>query len=117
MARVGQQAPNFETLALVGEDFKTIKLTDYKGQYLVLFFYPLDFTFVCPTEILAFADAMPEFDKLNCAVLGCSIDSKFSHFNYCALPRKKGGLGDDLKMPLLSDVTKCISKSYGCLIE
>ena len=98
-------------------DFQDVKLTDYLGKYLVLFFYPADFTFVCPTEILAYADMVPEFEKTNCAVLGCSTDTQHVHFNYCLTPRNKGGLGEDLKLPLLSDSTKTISKLYGALID
>ncbi len=86
------------------------------GKYLILFFYPLDWTFVCPTEIIAFSDAAAEFRKLGAEVVGCSIDSKFSHFNWIQTPRKQGGLGH-MDIPLLADVTKQIARDYGVLIE
>ena len=113
-AIVGRPAPHFEAAIYLNKDFKNIKLSDYLGQYVVLFFYPLDFTFICPTEILAFADKYDEFAQNKCALLGASIDSKFSHFQYCQLPRSKGGLGD-IKVPLVADVTKTISTLYGAL--
>lgn len=86
------------------------------GKYLVLFFWPLDFTFVCPTEICQFSDKVPDFDKLNTQVIGCSVDSQFAHMEYTKKDRKKGGLGP-MQMPLLSDITKQIARDYGCLIE
>ena len=114
-AVVGEPAPHFEAAAYQQKDFKNIKLSDYKGKWVCLFFYPLDFTFVCPTEILAFADANDDFAKLNCTLIGASCDSQFSHFQWCNLPRNKGGLGD-IAIPLLADVTKAVSRIYGCLI-
>jgi alkyl hydroperoxide reductase subunit AhpC len=83
---------------------------------LVLFFYPLDFTFVCPTELIAFSERVKEFEALNCAVVGASVDSKFSHLAWTQQPRKKGGLGG-LNYPLLADLTKKISSDFGVLIE
>jgi alkyl hydroperoxide reductase subunit AhpC len=97
-------------------EFVSVKLSDFKGKYTVLFFYPLDWTFVCPTEIIAFSDRMAEFDEIDVAVLGVSIDSHFSHLQWMNTPRKEGGLGG-LKYPLVSDMTKSISKDYGVLIE
>jgi alkyl hydroperoxide reductase subunit AhpC len=81
--------------------------------------YPLDFTFTCPTEILAFDKKSPEFLKSNCHVLGCSIDSEYVHYNWAKLPVTQGGLkGDsDLKIPLIADITKKIAKDYGALVE
>src|SRR5215203_660840 len=114
--RVGQQAPDFTATAVVDQEFKTIKLADYRGKYVVLFFYPLDFTFVCPTEIIAFSDRVAEFEKRGVQVLGCSIDSRFSHLAWINTPRAKGGLGE-LKYPLLEDLTKKISSDYGVLLE
>jgi peroxiredoxin (alkyl hydroperoxide reductase subunit C) len=96
--------------------FKKIRLSDYQGKYVVLFFYPLDFTFVCPTEIVQFSDRVNEFRALNCEVLGASIDSQFSHMEYTKKDRKKGGLGK-MEIPLIADVTKNIARTYGCLIE
>jgi alkyl hydroperoxide reductase subunit AhpC len=86
------------------------------GKYTVLFFWPLDFTFVCPTEICQFSDKAPEFEKIGAQIIGCSIDSHFTHMEYTKKPRNKGGIGA-MQMPLLSDLTKQISKDYGCLIE
>jgi len=86
------------------------------GKYVVLFFWPLDFTFVCPTEIVQFSDRAKEFRDIGCEVLGCSIDSQFTHMEYTKKDRKKGGLGK-MEIPLIADVTKDIARSYGCLIE
>jgi peroxiredoxin (alkyl hydroperoxide reductase subunit C) len=112
--RVGQQAPNFTATAVVDQEFKTIKLSDYRGKYVVLFFYPLDFTFVCPTEITAFSDRYEEFQKLSTEVLGVSVDSEFSHLAWIQTDRKSGGVGD-LNYPLISDIKKEISAAYNVL--
>ncbi|MQM13114.1 hypothetical protein Taro_046038, partial [Colocasia esculenta] len=113
---VGNTAPDFEAEAVFDQEFIKVKLSDYIGKkYVILFFYPLDFTFVCPTEIIAFSDRYEEFEKLNTEVLGVSIDSVFSHLAWVQTDRKSGGLGD-LKYPLVSDVTKSIAQSYGVLI-
>jgi alkyl hydroperoxide reductase subunit AhpC len=103
-------------MAVVNEEFKTVKLADYKGKYVLLFFYPLDFTFVCPTEIIAFSDKIEEFHKRGAEVIGCSVDSQFSHLAWIKTPRADGGLGG-LKYPLLADLTKKISADYGVLLE
>ena len=87
-------APKFTGTAVINGEFKEISLDDYKGKYVVLFFYPLDFTFVCPTEIIAFNDRAKEFEALNCAVIACSTDSHFSHLAWCERSRKEGGLGE-----------------------
>ncbi|KAJ7258708.1 hypothetical protein O6H91_Y410600 [Diphasiastrum complanatum] len=113
---VGYKAPDFEAEAVFDQEFIKVKLSDYVGKkYVVLFFYPLDFTFVCPTEITAFSDRYSEFEKLNTEVLGISIDSVFSHLAWVQTDRKSGGLGD-LRYPLVSDVTKSISKLFSVLI-
>ncbi|KAL5710434.1 thioredoxin-dependent peroxiredoxin [Ranunculus cassubicifolius] len=113
---VGNKAPDFEAEAVFDQEFLTVKLSEYIGKkYVILFFYPLDFTFVCPTEITAFSDRYEDFQKVNTEILGVSIDSVFSHLAWVQTDRKSGGLGD-LKYPLVSDVTKSISKSYGVLI-
>ncbi|XP_028795518.1 2-Cys peroxiredoxin BAS1, chloroplastic isoform X2 [Neltuma alba] len=113
---VGNKAPDFEAEAVFDQEFINVKLSDYIGKkYVILFFYPLDFTFVCPTEITAFSDRHAEFEALNTEILGVSVDSVFSHLAWVQTDRKSGGLGD-LKYPLISDVTKSISKSYGVLI-
>ncbi|KAK2655436.1 hypothetical protein Ddye_008488 [Dipteronia dyeriana] len=113
---VGNKAPDFEAEAVFDQEFINVKLSEYIGKkYVILFFYPLDFTFVCPTEITAFSDRHAEFEKINTEILGVSIDSVFSHLAWVQTDRKSGGLGD-LNYPLISDVTKSISKSYGVLI-
>ncbi len=114
--RVGQPAPDFTATAVVDLEFKTIRLSDYRGKYVVLFFYPLDFTFVCPTEITAFSDRYSEFQALNTEVLGVSVDSQFSHLAWIQTARQNGGLGD-LNYPLVSDLTKSISKAYNVLTD
>ncbi|MSR53822.1 MAG: peroxiredoxin [Gemmataceae bacterium] len=115
-AFVTKPAPDFSVTAVVNEEFKPVKLADYKGKYVVLFFYPLDFTFVCPTEIIAFSDKIDEFKKRGVEVLGCSIDSHFSHLAWIQKPRAEGGLGG-LKYPLLADIKKDISRDYGVLLD
>ncbi|CAL9777006.1 unnamed protein product [Musa acuminata subsp. burmannicoides] len=113
---VGNKAPDFEAEAVFDQEFINVKLSDYIGKkYVILFFYPLDFTFVCPTEITAFSDRYSDFEKLNTEILGVSVDSVFSHLAWVQTDRKSGGLGD-LNYPLISDVTKSISKSYSVLI-
>lgn len=112
--RVGQVAPDFTATAVVDQEFKTIKLSDYRGKYVVLFFYPLDFTFVCPTEITAFSDRYSEFSDINTEVLGVSVDSEFSHLAWIQTDRKTGGLGD-LTYPLVADIKKEISTAYNVL--
>ncbi len=115
-AFVTKPAPEFTADAVVGEEFKTVSLSDYRGKYVVLFFYPLDFTFVCPTEIIAFSEKAEEFRKRGAEVLGCSVDSKFSHLAWIRTARADGGLGG-LKYPLVSDITKSISQDYGVLVD
>ena len=115
VAQIRKLAPNFEAAAWFN-GFKKVKLSDYKGKYVVLFFYPLDFTFVCPTEIVQFSDRAHEFRATNCEVIGASIDSQFSHMEYTKKDRKKGGLGK-MDIPLIADVNKNIAKAYGCLVN
>ncbi|XP_052685370.1 peroxiredoxin-like isoform X1 [Crassostrea angulata] len=114
--RLTKPAPEFKGQAVVDGEFKDISLANYKGKYLVLFFYPLDFTFVCPTEIIAFSDRVEEFRAINCEVVACSTDSVFSHLAWTNTPRKQGGLGN-MKIPLLADKTMEISRAYGVLKE
>jgi peroxiredoxin 2/4 len=114
--QVGQKAPDFTAEAVFDYEFKNISLQDYKGKYVVLFFYPLDFTFVCPTEIIAFSEMADEFAKNGAQILGVSVDSKFSHLAWINTPRKQGGLGQ-IKFPLISDITKEISRKYRVLLE
>jgi len=117
MVQVTGKAPEFKANAVMEDNsFKEISLADFKGKRVLLFFYPLDFTFVCPTEILAFSDAADEFKKRNTVVLGASIDSQFSHLAWKKTPRGEGGLGN-IKYPLIADVNKDISRKYGVLLE
>ncbi len=112
--RVGQMAPEFTATAVVDQEFNTIKLSEYRGKYVILFFYPLDFTFVCPTEITAFSDRFDEFKQINTEVLGVSVDSEFSHLAWIQSDRKSGGVGD-LNYPLVADLKKEISAAYNVL--
>lgn len=114
--RVQQPAPDFRGMAVVNQEFKEIRLADYKGKYLVLFFYPLDFTFVCPTEIIAFSERIQDFKAINTEIVGVSTDSHFSHLGWINTPRKAGGLGP-ITYPLLSDFSKKIARDYDILVE
>jgi peroxiredoxin (alkyl hydroperoxide reductase subunit C) len=115
---VGLPAPDFviETALGNGKDFGRVTLEQYKGKWLVLFFYPLDFTFVCPTEITALSDAYDDFAALNCDVLGVSTDSKYSHRAWITTSRDANGLGN-IRYPLGADVTHKVSRDYGVLVE
>lgn len=115
---VGMNAPDFrmETVAANSRDFTHVSLSEYKGKWLVLFFYPLDFTFVCPTEISGISAQIHEFKKLNAEVLGVSVDSVHSHKAWINTAPENGGLGE-ISYPLASDITKEVSRSYGVLIE
>ncbi len=112
--RVGQAAPDFTATAVFDQEFQTVHLSDYRGKYVVLFFYPLDFTFVCPTEITSFSDRHGEFKSKNTEVLAVSVDSEFSHLAWIQTDRKEGGIGD-LNYPLVSDIKKEISAAYNVL--
>jgi alkyl hydroperoxide reductase subunit AhpC len=115
-AFIGKPAPEFTNSAVIDGDFKTVSLSDYKGKYVVLFFYPLDFTFVCPTEIIAFSDRVKEFRDIGCEVLAASTDSQFSHLAWINTPRKQGGLGE-MNIPVLADTNHKLSRDYGVLKE
>jgi peroxiredoxin 2/4 len=115
---VTKQAPDFTATAVMPnntfkEDFK---LSNYQGKYVVLFFYPLDFTFVCPSEIIAFDKQLDEFKKRNTEVIGVSIDSQFSHFAWKNTAPKAGGIGN-VQFPLVADLSKNISRDYGVLFD
>lgn len=112
---VGKKAPDFTAEAVINGDFKTIKLSDFKGKNVLMFFYPLDFTFVCPTELHAFQKKAEDFKKLNTEVIGVSIDSKFSHFAWLNTPESDGGI-KGVKYPIVSDINKTISRDYDVLI-
>jgi len=114
---VGKKAPLFSAEAVIngGEFVDNFSLEQFIGKkHVVLFFYPLDFTFVCPTEIIAFQEALGEFEKRNVAVIGCSIDSKFSHWAWLQTEKKNGGI-KGVTFPLVSDITKSISQNFDVL--
>lgn len=109
---VTKPAPEFTAQAVMEDGtFKELSLADYKGKYVLLFFYPLDFTFVCPTEIIAFSDRQSEFKDANVQVVGVSVDSHFSHLAWRNTPRDQGGLGN-IEYPLVSDLSKQIARDY-----
>ncbi|OHT14484.1 Peroxiredoxin-1 [Tritrichomonas foetus] len=113
VARVGQPAPAFIGQAVLPSlEFKNLELSQFKGKWLVLYSYPLDFTFVCPTEIIQFSEQYDQFKKINCEVIGLSVDSVFSHLAWINTPRKEGGLGG-INYPLIGDLGAKISKKYG----
>lgn len=112
---VGKKAPDFKADAVVNGDFKTVSLSDYKGKYVVMFFYPLDFTFVCPTELHAFQEKLSAFKALNCELIGVSVDSKFSHFAWLNTPKEEGGI-KGVTYTLVSDINKTIARDYDVLI-
>ncbi|MBX3100979.1 MAG: peroxiredoxin [Bacteroidetes bacterium] len=114
---VGKPAPDFKAEAVVngGEFVEDFSLSQYKGKkYVVLFFYPLDFTFVCPTEILEFQNKLAEFEQLDVQVIGVSVDSKFSHWAWLNTPKNKGGI-QGVTFPLVADLTKTIAKNFDVL--
>ena len=113
---IRKPAPHFECGAWVNNRMGKVNLNDYKGKYVVLFFWPMDFTFVCPTEICNFSDKAKEFRAIGCEVIGCSVDSAFVHMEYTKKDRKKGGLGR-MDIPMVADVTKQIVKDYGCMVD
>lgn len=112
---VGKNAPDFKANAVVNGDFKQISLADYRGKYVLLFFYPLDFTFVCPTEMHAFQEKLETFKKLNTEVIGVSVDSQFSHLAWLQTKKDDGGI-EGVKYPIVSDINKTIARDYDVLI-
>ena len=114
---VTKKAPEFTATAVMEDgSFKDVSLSDYKGKNVVLYFYPLDFTFVCPSEILAFNHRVAEFKEKNTQLLGVSIDSQFSHLAWRNTEINKGGIGQ-IDYPLVADVTKNIARDYGILFN
>ena len=112
MPMIGQQAPLFTTKAVIdGGEFKDISLADYRGKWVVLFFYPADFTFVCPTELTQFRERIREFKDIGCEVLGCSVDSEHAHRRWIRDDLK------DLNYPLLADPARRLGRDYGVLLE
>lgn len=114
---VQQQAPEFKATAIMPDNSinEKFSLESYRGKYVVMFFYPLDFTFVCPSEILAFDHRVEEFKKRNCEVIGVSVDSQFTHLAWKNTPVDKGGIGK-VRFPLVADLNKQIAKDYGVLV-
>ncbi|MEI8351030.1 MAG: peroxiredoxin [bacterium] len=114
---VTKEAPDFTAQAVMPDNsFAEIKLSSYRGKYVVLFFYPLDFTFVCPSEILAFNKAVKVFAKKNAQVLGVSVDSHFTHWAWRQTPVNKGGIGE-IAFPLVADLNKKIARDYDVLLN
>ena len=115
---VASEAPDFTATAVMPDNSfnKEFKLADYRGKYVVMFFYPLDFTFVCPSEIIAFDKTLGEFKKRNCEVIGVSTDSHFSHLAWKNTKPENGGIGN-VQFPLVADFQKTISQDYGLLLE
>ena len=114
---VTQQAPDFTAQAVMPNNtFADLTLSSSRGKYVVLFFYPLDFTFVCPSEILAFDRKLAEFKKRNCEVIGISVDSQYTHLAWKSTPLREGGLGA-VQFPLVSDLKKDIARAYGVLLD
>ena len=114
---VTQQAPDFTAQAVMPDgSFQEVALSQYQGKYVLLFFYPLDFTFVCPTELIAFSDAADKFEEADVQLLSCSIDSHFTHLAWRNTPRKQGGLGD-ICYPMVADLNKQIATDYNVLLD
>lgn len=111
---VGKEAPNFKAKCALNNACQEIELKDYRGKYVILFFYPLDFTFVCPTELHAFQERLEDFEKNNCVVLGCSVDSYFSHQAWLNTPKEKGGIAG-ITYGLVADLGGHIAKQYDVL--
>src|SRR5215203_6183544 len=117
-AKVGQPAPDFDMPSTknIEKLNENVELNDYRGRWVVLLFYPLDFTFVCPTELTSFSDRYEDFEGIGAAVIGVSTDSVHSHRAWLKTPRDKGGV-EGLRYPLASDITKSVARDYGVLIE
>ena len=114
---VTKEAPDFTGQAVMpNNEFSELTLSKFRGKYVVLFFYPLDFTFVCPSEIIAFDKALTKFKEKNAEVIGVSVDSHFTHLAWKNTPREKGGIGN-VQYPLVADITKKIARSYGVLFN
>lgn len=118
MSLVTNEAPDFTAVTVMADNSfnEEFKLSDLRGQHTILFFYPLDFTFVCPSEIIAFDKAYDAFKAKNCEVVGVSVDSQFSHWAWKNTPVEKGGIGQ-VRFPLVADLNKQISRDYGVLVN
>lgn len=116
-ALVTKEAPDFTATAIMPDNtFEDLTLSDYRGKYVVLFFYPLDFTFVCPSEIIAFDKELEKFKAKNAELIGVSVDSEFTHFAWKNTPREQGGIGQ-IQYPLVADLNKNISREFGVLFD
>lgn len=114
---VTKEAPDFTATAVMGDNsFADLTLSSYRGKHVILFFYPLDFTFVCPSEIIAFNKKLDEFKSRKCEVIGVSVDSEYSHLAWKNTPINKGGIGQ-IQYPLVADLNKKISEEYGVLFD
>ena len=116
MTLVGKKAPEIKATSVIKNQFSNFTLSSLKGKYVVLFFYPLDFTFVCPTELHAFQEKLPEFEQRGAAVVGCSVDSCYSHAAWLATSKSKGGI-EGISYPIISDIHKTIARDYKVLKE
>ncbi|KAJ1504411.1 cTPxI, partial [Coelomomyces lativittatus] len=115
---IQKQAPHFKAPTVYpNQEISTLDLSTLKGKWVILVFYPMDFTFVCPTELLAFSDSIQKFKELNCEVFGVSCDSEHSHLAWVNTPRKQGGLGPNFQLPLIADRSHHLAKNFGCLID
>jgi peroxiredoxin (alkyl hydroperoxide reductase subunit C) len=114
---VGRKAPDFELAGFFNGELKNFKLSDYRGKWVYLLFYPLDFTFVCPTEVLSFSDHAADFAERKCQILGVSVDSQFVHKAWVETKKEEGGLGGKLAYPLLADINKTVARDFGALEE
>jgi peroxiredoxin 2/4 len=117
MTLVGKPAPDFELEGYFKGQFSKYKLSGYRKKWVILLFYPLDFTFVCPTEVLNFSASAEEFAKIDCQIFGISVDSMYVHKAWVDTKREDGGLGGSLAYPLLSDLNKVTARNYGILME
>ncbi|QGJ71247.1 Mitochondrial thioredoxin-dependent peroxide reductase [Planctomycetales bacterium 10988] len=114
---VTQPAPDFTAQAVMPNGtFQELTLSEFQGKYVLLFFYPLDFTFVCPTEIIAFSDAAADFEEMGVQLMSCSVDSHFTHLAWRNTPRSQGGLGD-IAFPMVADLNRSIADKYGVLTD
>jgi len=117
MSLVTKNAPDFTAQAVMPDNsFAELSLSSYRGKYVILLFYPLDFTFVCPSEIIAFDRALAKFKKKNAEIVGVSVDSHYTHYAWRQTPRDKGGIGE-IGYPLVADLDKAISRSFGVLAD
>ena len=115
-ARVQSPAPDFRCQAMTNGQLGELALSDYRGKWVVLFFYPLDFTFVCPTELIAFSDRRTEFEALGAQLVAASVDSVYTHLAWWNTPRSEGGIGE-LAIPILADLNKQVARDYGVLLD